>query len=110
MKTKQPATTLASAWQNPEEFVRQTVTKVREDVEMSVKDVTAYAQLYPEKALLWAAGGGYLLRMLPLAGILAGLIRVVLMLLKPAGLFYGAAKIWQKAQPVLASRKPSSGS
>ena len=107
MKRTQPTTTLASAWQEPEEFVQQTYAKVREEVDKSMKDATAYAQLYPEKALLWAAGGGYMLRMLPLVGILGGLIRVVLMLAKPAALFYGAAKFWQKAQPVIAPRKPS---
>lgn len=107
MEPKQSGITLAAAWENPEKFVQQTVTKVRADLGTSVKDVTAYAQLYPEKALMWAAGGGYLLGMLPLTGILATFIRVVLLLVKPAGLFYATAKFWQKAQPALTSRKPA---
>jgi hypothetical protein len=68
------------------------------------KDLTAYTQLYPEKALLWAVGGGYLLRMLPITGILGALIRLVLMLVKPAALIYGVAKVWQKAIPAIAPR------
>lgn len=71
-----------------------------------MKDVAAYAQLQPGKALLWAAGGGYLLRILPLTGILGALIRVVVSLLKPAALVYGGIKIWQKAEPFVAPRTP----
>lgn len=75
-----------------------------------MKDVVAYAQLQPEKALLWAAGGGYLLRMLPLTGLFGGLIRVLLALLKPAVLIYGAVKVWQKAERFIAPRPPSKSS
>ncbi len=94
-----------SAWQSPEGFVADNFDAARAGVERSVKDAAAYAQLYPEKALLWAVGSGYVLRMLPLMGILGALIRVVLALLKPLALIYGAAKIWQKAQPILAPHK-----
>ena len=51
-------------------------------------------------------GCGYLLRMLPLSGILGALTRVILMLLKPVALIYGAAKLWQKAEPFVAPRIP----
>ncbi len=74
-------------------------------MESSVKDAVAYAQLQPEKALLCAVGAGYFLRMLPLKGILGAVIRVLLTLLKPVGLIYGAAKVWQMVQPVVTPRK-----
>ncbi|MEI6713205.1 MAG: hypothetical protein WCO60_05595 [Verrucomicrobiota bacterium] len=92
---------------NPEDFIQENFTAAKASVEKSLNDITAYTQLYPEKALLWAVGGGYLLRMLPLSQILGALIRIMLALLKPAALLYGAAKIWQKAQPVVAPQSRS---
>lgn len=93
-------------WEKPEKFFQENIHTARASVERSVKDVTAYTQLYPEKALLWAAGGGYVLRMLPLTRILHALVRVILLLLKPVALFYGASKLWQKAEPFVAPRTP----
>lgn len=87
---------------DPEGFIAENFTAARAGVERSVKDATAYAQLQPEKALMWAVGAGYFLRMLPLMGIVGALVRVLLALLKPAALMYGAAKVWQKAQPFVA--------
>lgn len=101
--TNQP---IASALQDPEGFIQDQFEQARAGVERSVKDVVAYAQLEPEKALLWAAGGGYLLRMLPVAGLLSALVRVLLSLLKPAALVYGGIKVWQKAEPFLTPRTP----
>ena len=98
---------ISSALENPEAFIAENYNAARAGVESSLKDAAAYAQLQPEKALLWALGAGYLLRMLPLASILGALIRVLLTLLKPAALIYGGAKIWQKAQLFVA---PSSSS
>ena len=100
-KTNQPP---ASALHNPEAFIQDNFNNARAGLQQSMKDVVAYAQLQPEKALLWAAGGGYLLRMLPLTGILGALIRVLLALLKPAALVYGGVKVWQKAEPFIAPR------
>ena len=97
---------LASALQDPEGFIQDNFDNARAGVERSMKDVVAYAQLQPEKALLWAAGSGYLLRMLPLGGILGAFIRLLLALLKPAALVYGGVKVWQKAGPFFAPRTP----
>ena len=98
MKRDDSQATLPSAWKNPDQFIEANFISARSRIEHTVKDATAYAQLYPEKALLWAVGSGYLLRVLPLTGILRALIRILLSLLKPAALIYGAAKFWQKAQ------------
>ena len=102
MKSEEIPLTFASALENPEEFIVANYNAARARVESSVKDAAAYAQIQPEKALLWALGGGYLLRMLPLTGILRALIQVVLTVLKPAALIYGSAKLWQKVQPFVA--------
>jgi len=88
----------------PDRFVQETVAAARSQMERCLTDVTSYAQRSPEKALLSALAGGYVLRMLPVTRILAGAIRLVLVLLKPAALIYGAAKLWQKTQGVVQSR------
>ncbi len=104
MKREKPNQPLPFVLQDPEGFIQEKFNSAREGVGRCVKDAVAYAQLEPEKALLWAAGGGYLLRMLPLTGILGALIRLSMSLLKPAALVYGGIKVWQKAEPFLAPR------
>lgn len=105
VKLPQP---IAATLRSPEEFIEESLSNLRASVERSVKDVTAYAQRNPERALLWAAGSGFLLRTLPLPRILCALICFLLALLKPAALIYGAAKILEKAKPLPARRNPPS--
>lgn len=107
MNSKEPLPPSPSALENSEGFIAANLTAVRTSLERSVKDAAAYAQLQPAKALLYAVGAGYLLRMLPLSGIVGALIRALLALVKPAALLYGAAKVWQKAQPLVAPRHPT---
>ncbi len=92
----------------PDRFIVENFGAARASVDRTVKDAAAYAKLQPEKALLWAMGAGYVLRMLPLTGILGGLIRLVLGLARPAALIYGAAKVAQKVQPLIAKASPPS--
>jgi len=93
----------------PDRFVQETLAAARAQVERGVTDVTRYARQSPEKALLSALAGGYILRMLPVRCILGGFVRLTLMLLKPAALIYGAAKLWQKTQEGAASRAGQEG-
>jgi hypothetical protein len=99
MSQRSPKT--ASPVQDPEAFIRDNFNAAREGMERSVKDATDFTQRNPEKALLWAFGSGYVLRMLPLAEIFGAIIRVLLSLLKPAALIYGSIKILQQAQTVV---------
>ena len=48
--------------------------------------------------LVWAFVAGYVLNRLPLGRILSGLLRLLIVALKPAILIYGAAKLYQAAQ------------
>jgi hypothetical protein len=93
----------------PDRFVQETLAEARAQMDRCVTDITSYAQRSPEKALLSALAGGYLLRMLPVTRILGGAIRLGLTLLKPAAFIYGAAKVWQKAQGVVAPRTKREG-
>jgi hypothetical protein len=85
----------------PDHFVQETVAGARAQMERCLKDVTSYAQRSPEKALLSALVGGYVLRMLPLTRILSGVLGLALGLLKPAALIYGSAKLWEKTRKVV---------
>ena len=88
-----------AAFSEPDRYIAQAVSGARSTVERSRQDLTAYAQLQPEKALLTAVAVGYALRVLPTTRILSGLVHLVVALVKPAAFAYGAAKVWQKLQP-----------
>jgi len=87
-----------SALREPDRFVQETVAAARTSLDRCRSDLSAYAQLEPEKALLSALAAGYVLRMLPVAGIVRLLVRLVLGLFKPAALVYGGAKVWEKVR------------
>jgi len=98
-----------SLWQEPEAFVRDKFTTAREGLERSVRDVTDFSQRNPERALLWALGTGYLLRIMPVGQIIVAIIRVLISLLKPGALVYVGIKILQQAQAVGGVNRPPKG-
>jgi hypothetical protein len=90
--------TLMSALREPDRFLQETVAGARADWERCRSDLTHFAQREPETALLSALAAGYLLRMLPVAGMVRLSVRLALALVKPAALVYGGAKIWEKVR------------
>ncbi|HEX8371441.1 MAG TPA: hypothetical protein VF585_01570 [Chthoniobacterales bacterium] len=80
-----------------EQCVCERWDKITTATTQCVTDAEAYARQEPLKAIAYAAAGGYVLRILPVAAILGSVIRLVLMLLKPAALVYGAAKAYEVA-------------
>lgn len=88
---------------SPEEIIGDQWEKFRSRAQDSWDDVGARAQVQPHRALLSAVAVGYLLRLLPVTRIVGGVIGLMLTLLKPAAIVYGAAKLWQATQ-----RKPES--
>lgn len=60
-----------------------------------LRDGEAYVREEPLKAVGYALAIGYVLRMLPVLGILSAFAKFLLMLLKPAALVYGAAKAYE---------------
>lgn len=107
MKREDSSHPIGSLLREPEAYLQDNLNHVWSRIERSRKDLLAYTELQPEKALLWAAGGGYLLRLLPLKGMLGTLIRTLFALLKPAALLYGGVKVWQKAEPFIKPRAAS---
>jgi hypothetical protein len=81
-----------SLLRDPDRFLRESATAARANLDRCVADTVAFAQLQPEKALLSAVATGYVLRMLPLFGVVRILVRLSLGLIKPALLIYCGAK------------------
>ncbi len=52
----------------------------------------------PRKAVATAVVAGYLLRLIPVGAILGGVIRLLLVLARPAALILGAAKLYEFVQ------------
>lgn len=83
---------------NPAHFIEDQIASASANTERCLDDIAAYTQRHPHQALLSAMAAGYALRVLPAARILGGLIRLGLIILKPAALVYGVAKLWSSLQ------------
>ena len=71
---------------------------VKDQVETVLSETEDYVREKPAQSLVWAFVAGYVLNRLPLGRILSGLLRLLIVALKPAILIYGAAKLYQAAQ------------
>ena len=80
------------------ELPERGVQWVKDQVETVLSETEDYVRERPAQSLLWAFVAGYILNRLPLGRILSGLLRLLMVALKPAMLIYGAAKLYQSAQ------------
>ena len=80
------------------EFPERGVQWVKDQVETVLSETEDYVREKPAQSLVWAFVAGYVLNRLPLGRILSGLLRLLIVALKPAILIYGAAKLYQAAQ------------
>lgn len=80
------------------ELPERGVQWVKDQVEAVFSETGDYVREKPAQSLVWAFVAGYVLNRLPLRRILSGLVRLLIMALKPAILIYGAAKLYQAAQ------------
>jgi hypothetical protein len=80
------------------ELPERGVQWVKDQVETVLSDTEDYVREKPAQSLVWAFVAGYVLNRLPLGRILSGLLRLLIVALKPAILIYGAAKLYQAAQ------------
>ena len=71
---------------------------VKDRVEAVVNETGEYVREKPTQSLLYALVAGYVLNRLPLGRLLSGVLRLLMMALKPAVLIYGAAKLYQATQ------------
>jgi hypothetical protein len=80
------------------ELPERGVQWVKDQVEAVLNETEDYVREKPAKSLMWAFVAGYVLNRLPLGRVLSGLVRLLIMALRPAILIYGAAKLYQAAQ------------
>lgn len=80
------------------ELPERGVQWVKDQVEAVLSETEEYVREKPAQSLMWAFVAGYVLNRLPLGRILSGLVRLLIMALRPAILIYGAAKLYQAAQ------------
>ena len=80
------------------ELPERGVQWVKDQVETVLSETEDYVREKPAQSLVWAFVAGYVLNRLPLGRILSGLLRLLIVALKPAILIYGAATLYQAAQ------------
>ena len=80
------------------ELPERGVQWVKDQVETVLSETEDYVREKPAQSLVWAFVAGYVLNRLPLGRVLSGLVRLLIVALKPAILLYGAAKLYQAAQ------------
>jgi hypothetical protein len=80
------------------ELPERGVQWVKDQVEAVLSETKDYVREKPTQSLLCAFAAGYVLNRLPLGRIVSGLVRLLIVALRPAILIYGAAKLYQSAQ------------
>jgi hypothetical protein len=80
------------------ELPERGVQWVKDQVESVLSETEDYVREKPAQSLVWAFVAGYVLNRLPLGRVLSGLLRLLIVALRPAILIYGAAKLYQAAQ------------
>ena len=80
------------------ELPERGVQWVKDQVEAVLSETEDYVREKPAQSLVCAFIAGYVLNRLPLGRVLSGLLRLLIVALRPAILIYGAAKLYQAAQ------------
>ena len=80
------------------EFPERGMQWVKDRVEAAVSETGEYVREKPTQSLLYAFAVGYVLNRLPVRLVLGGLIRLLLIALRPAILIYGAARLYKATQ------------
>ncbi len=80
------------------EYPERGMQWVKDRVETVVNETGDYVREKPTQSLLYAFAAGYILNRLPLGRLIGGLLRLLLVALRPAIVIYGAAKLYQSAQ------------
>src|SRR5690348_6384753 len=81
-----------------EHLIQDQISNTRALIDDNVREAEAFVRRDPTKAILWAVGAGYLLRMLPVTAIINAFVRALLAMIRPAALLFGVAKVWDALQ------------
>jgi hypothetical protein len=80
------------------EFPERGMQWMKDRVETVVNETGEYVRDKPTQSLLYAFAVGYVLNRLPVGRVLAGILGLLFIALKPAFLIWGAAKLYRMAQ------------
>ena len=80
------------------EFPERGMQWVKDRVETVVNETGEYVRDKPTQSLFYAFATGYVLNRLPMGRVIAGILRLLFLALKPAILIWGAAKLYRLAQ------------
>ena len=70
----------------------------KDQLEQVLEQTEEYVRENPGRSIAYALAAGFILHRLPIARIVAALMRLVFIAFKPAILAYGATKLYQAAQ------------
>lgn len=94
-----PSSPVLTALRDPDHFLIESAGAARARLDQCLGNAVTYAREQPEKALGSALLAGYVLRILPLAGLVRLVIGIVAALLKPALVVYAGARLWKQFAP-----------
>ena len=82
----------------PDDIAERTLRYTKDEFERVLQQTEDYVREKPTQSLLYALLAGFILNRLPVGRILGGVVRLLLIALKPAILIYGATKLYRAAQ------------
>ncbi len=82
----------------PDDFAERGLRYTKDQFSDVMQQTEVYVRENPTKSVLYALGAGYILNCLPVGRVLGGLIRLLMLVLKPALLIYGATKLYKVSQ------------
>ena len=96
--TSAAAAELGQAAEDFKEGTKRQARQVEGGLRERLSASEALVREYPAQSALIAAGIGFLIAQLPLRFVVAGLIRGILLVLRPALALYGLAKLFERAR------------
>jgi hypothetical protein len=82
----------------PEDFAERSLRYTKDQLEQILHQTEDYVREKPAQSICYALLAGFVLDRLPIGRIFGGMVRLLLIALKPAILIYGATKLYQAAQ------------
>lgn len=70
----------------------------KDQFEQVLEQTEEFVRENPARSIAYALIAGFILNRLPIGRILSGLVRLIMIAIKPAILAYGATKLYQAAQ------------
>jgi hypothetical protein len=70
----------------------------KDQFEQVLEQTEEFVRENPARSIVYALIAGFILNRLPIGRILGGLVRLIMIAIKPAILAYGATKLYQAAQ------------